>query len=250
MAFAAYDEAYTVPAAPAITVIVPAYNEAAGILDSVGAMLALRYPAVEILVVDDGSADGTFERLREKYDLIEVPRVFPYEIPVREPARLVHVPRMSPVPLTVVRKDNSGTADTLNVGLNLAQTPLVCMVDADSIIDPSSLLSVVKPFLEDPVRMAATGGVVRVANGCRVIAGQIVDVRMPPTWLARIQVVEYLRAFLLGRVGWSKMGGLLVISGAFGLFRRDLMVELGGLDPSVIGQDAEVVVRFHRRLRV
>lgn len=248
-AFAAYEEAYSAPAAPSIAVIVPAHNEEAGITESISAMLALRYPAIEVVVVDDGSTDDTFERLREKYDLVAVPRVFPDEIPVREPAQSVHVPRTSPVPLTVVRKRNSGRADALNVGINLARSSLICMVDADSILDPTALLSVVKPFLDDPVRQAATGGVVRIANGCQVVAGQILDVRMPGGWLPRIQVVEYLRAFLLGRVGWSRLGGLLVISGAFGLFRRDLMVELGGLDPATIGEDSEIVVRFHRELR-
>jgi cellulose synthase/poly-beta-1,6-N-acetylglucosamine synthase-like glycosyltransferase len=123
------------------------------------------------------------------------------------------------------------------------------MVDADSVLDPQALLSVAKPFTDDPLHVVATGGVVRVANGCSVLAGRIVDVRMPRGWLARIQVVEYLRAFLLGRTGWSRIGGLLIISGAFGLFRRDAVVEVGGLDHDCIGEDAELVVRLHRHLR-
>jgi cellulose synthase/poly-beta-1,6-N-acetylglucosamine synthase-like glycosyltransferase len=122
-------------------------------------------------------------------------------------------------------------------------------VDADSILDPQALLSVAKPFADDPIRVVASGGVVRVANGCTVVAGRIVDVRMPRGWLPRIQVVEYLRAFLLGRTGWSRLGGLLIISGAFGLFRRDVLVELGGLDHDCIGEDAELVVRLHRHMR-
>jgi cellulose synthase/poly-beta-1,6-N-acetylglucosamine synthase-like glycosyltransferase len=149
----------------------------------------------------------------------------------------------------VVRKTNGGKADSLNVGINVAQHPLVCMVDADSLLDPDALLSVAKPFADDPLRVAACGGVVRIANGCRVIGGRVVDVRMPRQWLLRIQVVEYLRAFLMGRTGWSRLGGLVVISGAFGIFRRDLLIRIGGLAHDTIGEDAELVVRLHHYLR-
>jgi cellulose synthase/poly-beta-1,6-N-acetylglucosamine synthase-like glycosyltransferase len=161
----------------------------------------------------------------------------------------VHVARGNPETLTVVRKTNGGKADALNVGINLARHPLVCMVDADSLLDPDALLSVAKPFGDDPLRAAACGGVVRIANGCKVLGGRVVDVRMPGPWLLRIQVVEYLRAFLMGRTGWSRLGGLVVISGAFGIFRRDLVVRIGGMAHDTIGEDAELVVRLHHYLR-
>jgi cellulose synthase/poly-beta-1,6-N-acetylglucosamine synthase-like glycosyltransferase len=247
--FAGYDEMDASPLTPPVSVIVPAYNEEAGVAEAVSAMLALRYPRFEVVVVDDGSTDATFERLRAEYDLVPVERVVPDEIPTRLAVLGVHVPRLSPIPLVVVRKENGGKTDALNVGLNLAQYPLVCMVDADSLLDPEALLAVAKPFCDDPLRVVATGGVVRVVNGSSVRAGRVVEARMPREWLPRIQVVEYLRAFLLGRTGWSRLGGLLVISGAFGLFRRDLLVEVGGLDDGCIGEDAELVVRLHRHLR-
>ncbi|MGC9671446.1 glycosyltransferase family 2 protein [Planosporangium sp. 12N6] len=243
------EETYRSPLTQPISVVMPAYNEEVGIVESVHAMLALRYPVFEVVVVDDGSTDATFERLAAEFDLVEVPRVIPAAIPTRSAVRSVHVPRLRPEPLVVVRKDNGGRSDALNVGINAARHPLVCMVDADSLLDPQALLSVAKPFVDDPLRVVGTGGVVRVANGCSVVAGRIVETRMPRGWLARIQVVEYLRAFLLGRTGWSRLGGLLIISGAFGLFRRDLLVEVGGLDPDTIGEDAELVVRLHRHLR-
>jgi cellulose synthase/poly-beta-1,6-N-acetylglucosamine synthase-like glycosyltransferase len=247
--FAGATHTYQSPLTVPVSVLVPAHNEAAGIVAAVQATMGLRYPSFEVLVVDDGSVDGTFEALREAFDLVEVPRVVPDQVPYRGRVRSVHVARTAPDGLVVVRKDNGGKSDALNVGVNLARHPLVCMVDADSVLDPDALLAVAKPFADDPLRVAASGGVVRVANGCTVLGGRVVDVRLPREWLVRLQVVEYLRAFLLGRTGWSRLGGLVIISGAFGLFRRDLLIEAGGLSLETVGEDAELVVRLHRQLR-
>jgi len=247
--FAGADDMFRSPLTLPVSVIVPAYNEGAGIVAAVTAMTALRYPRYEVVVVDDGSTDDTFDLLRAKFDLVEVPRVVPGEVPYHAPVLSVHVARGNPETLTVVRKTNGGKADALNVGINLARHPLVCMVDADSVLDPDALLSLAKPFGDDPLRVVACGGVVRIANGCKVIGGRVVDVRMPRQWLVRIQVIEYLRAFLMGRTGWSRLGGLIVISGAFGVFRRDLVVRIGGMAHDTIGEDAELVVRLHHRLR-
>jgi cellulose synthase/poly-beta-1,6-N-acetylglucosamine synthase-like glycosyltransferase len=153
-------------------------------------------------------------------------------------------------PLLVVRKDNAGRrSEAVNAGINAARMPLLCMVDADSILDEEALLRVVKPFVDDPEHVVATGGVIRAANGSSVQRGKILDVQMPSSWLVRIQIVEYLRSFLFGRTGWSKLGGLLIISGAFGVFRRDVVVSVGGLDLNCIGEDAELVARIHHHLR-
>lgn len=247
--FAGYEETLASPLTLPVSVLVPAYDEEATIVESVRAMLGLRYPEMEVVVVDDGSTDGTFAALAEAFDLVTVPRVVPDDVPTVGRVLSVHVPRGGTTPIVVVRKENGGKADALNTGVNVARYPLVCMVDADSVLDPDALLHVAKPFVDDPDRVVATGGVIRSANGCTVRGGRIVDVRLPRRWLARIQVVEYLRAFLLGRTGWSRLGMLLIVSGAFGLFRRDVVVSVGGLARDCIGEDAELVVRIHREMR-
>jgi cellulose synthase/poly-beta-1,6-N-acetylglucosamine synthase-like glycosyltransferase len=234
---------------PGVSLVVPAYNEQAGIVTSVKALLSLRYPRHEVVVVDDGSTDDTLERLRVAFDLVELPRELPQDVPVRAAVRAVHVPRDGRTRLVVVSKESSGRSEAINVGINAATEPLVAMIDADSILEPDALLRVAKPFADDPTRVVATGGTIRPANGCRVVAGRIVEVRTPPAWLPRVQLVEYLRAYLVGRTGWSRFGGLILISGAFGLFRRDVLVDVGGLDPGSIGEDFELVLRIHRWMR-
>jgi cellulose synthase/poly-beta-1,6-N-acetylglucosamine synthase-like glycosyltransferase len=248
-AFTGHDDLFANPFTPGISVLVPAKNEEAGIVESVRALLNLRYPEFEVIVIDDGSTDATFERLRQHFDLVETERMIPREVPTIGKVLSTHA-AADGEPLLVIRKENTGRrSDPLNVGLNAAQHPLVCMVDADSILDEHSLLRVAKPFVDDPEHVVASGGVIRAANGCIVDRGRVTEARMPPGWIARIQVIEYLRAFLLGRTGWSKIGGLLIISGAFGLFRRDLVLDVGGLDLDCIGEDAELVARIHHRLR-
>ncbi|GAB2834672.1 glycosyltransferase family 2 protein [Lentzea nigeriaca] len=247
--FLAVDELYSGPLTTAVSVLMPAHNEEAGIVDAVRAMLALRYPVFEVVVIDDGSTDETFARLEAEFQLVCLPAVVSDELPQRGVVRSVHVPAIRAIPLVVVRQDNGGKTRALNTGLCLARHPLVCMVDADSILDPDALMRVARPFLDDPFRVVAAGGAVRVANGCRVVAGRLVDVRMPRSLLPAIQAVEYLRVFLLGRTAWSRFNGLLVISGAFGLFRRDAVVAVGGLDPGCMSEDAELVLRIHRWMR-
>lgn len=233
---------------PSVSIIVPAFNESVGIVTAVEAMLALHYARHEVVVVDDGSTDDTLQVLIDAFGLVEIPRVVPPEIPTKELATAVYMPADGRTRLTVVTKSNSGRADSLNLGINAARMDLVATVDADSILDSDALLRVVRPFVDDPERVVAAGGVIRAANDCTVRRGRITEVRMPRAWLARIQVVEYLRAFHLGRGGWSQLRAMILISGAFGVFRRDLVLELGGLDADCIGEDFEFVLRMHRHM--
>jgi cellulose synthase/poly-beta-1,6-N-acetylglucosamine synthase-like glycosyltransferase len=245
---ASHEDDLASPFTPGVSIVVPAYNEELSIVESVRAMLSLRYPLFEVVVVIDGATDSTFAVLEQAFDLVEVPRVVPSDVPTMKAVEAVYTSSVGGS-LTVARKPNSGRADTLNAGVNIARFPLVCFVDADSILDSEALLRVARPFLEDPETVVATGGTLRAVNGCEVVQGRVTEVRMPARWIPRIQVVEYLRAFLLGRTGWSRLSSLLIISGAFGLFKRDVVVECGGLDASCIGEDAELVCHIHRLMR-
>jgi cellulose synthase/poly-beta-1,6-N-acetylglucosamine synthase-like glycosyltransferase len=249
MPYAGYDEEFGSPLTLPVSILIPAHNEEVGIVESVRAMQALRYPESEIIVIDDGSSDRTFEVLRDAFDLVEHARLMRPVVPTIGAVIGTYAPRDGSA-LLVVRKVGAGKkTDALNVGICAARLPLLCMVDADALLDEEALLRVVKPFVDDPQRVIATGGVIRPANGSAVYRGRVTETRMPKAWLARIQVVEYLRAFLLGRSGWSRAGALLVISGAFGVFRRDVVIQAGGYDHDSIGEDAELVARLHKLMR-
>lgn len=232
--------------APPITMIAPAYNEEATCVESVRSLLTLQYPAFDVIVVNDGSADGTLPRLIEAFDLVATDRLASGTIATAE-VRAVYTSQ-SYRNLWVIDKANGGKADALNAGLNRCRTPLFCAIDADSILDRDALQRIVRPFLEDRTTVAA-GGVIRIANGCVIRDGSVVEVGMPKSLLAQLQTLEYLRAFLAGRVGWQAAGSTLIISGAFGTFRRDLVVAVGGYDTETVGEDMELVVRLHRYCR-
>jgi cellulose synthase/poly-beta-1,6-N-acetylglucosamine synthase-like glycosyltransferase len=243
------DALFKSPLIPRISVLVPARNESETILQSVKSMLTLRYPSHEVVVVNDGSTDDTLEQLIEEFRLYRSCRMTTGTLPTRN-VRAIYESR-DPIPLVVVDKDHGGKSDALNAGLNVSRAPLVAAVDADSILEPDALLHVMKPFLEDrePDRTLAAGGIVRVANGCVVEHGRVTRVEAPSSLLAGFQAIEYMRAFLGGRIAYSFLNSLLVISGAFGVFRRDAVIEAGGFDTNTVGEDMELVVRLHRLWR-
>jgi cellulose synthase/poly-beta-1,6-N-acetylglucosamine synthase-like glycosyltransferase len=246
-AYATVQEAFASPLTPPISVVMPAYNEELGIVESVRSLLALRYPEFEVIVVNDGSMDGTLARLAEAFELVPVRKALRTTIPTQR-IRSAYASRRHPE-LWVIDKVNGGKPDALNAGVNGARYPYFCVLDADGILEEDALLRVAKPMLDAPDLVAATGGIVRVANGCRVDDGRVTAVGLPRSWLATLQVVEYFRAFLVGRIGWSKMRSLLIISGAFGLFRRSIVEAAGGFATETVAEDMELVVRLHRHLR-
>jgi cellulose synthase/poly-beta-1,6-N-acetylglucosamine synthase-like glycosyltransferase len=229
-----------------MSLLVPAYNEAETIVESVRSLLTLRYADYEIIVVNDGSLDATLVRLVGAFDLRRVERVATSSI-TTAPVRRVYRSRRHPN-LLVVDKANGGKADALNAGLNYARGAIFCAMDADTLLEPDALARVARPFLED-ASTVAVGGIVRVANGCRVEGGSIEDIRLPDRILPRFQVLEYLRAFLASRVGWDALGATMIISGAFGAFRRSMVDAVGGFDTRSVGEDMELVVRLHRHCR-
>ncbi|HEX3688344.1 MAG TPA: glycosyltransferase [Solirubrobacteraceae bacterium] len=245
--YSAVEEAFNSPFTPGITVILPAYNEAAGIVESVYSLLALRYPSYEVVVVNDGSTDATMERLTAAFDLVPAHRAVRAAVPT-QPIKASYVSRRSPT-VWVLDKSNGGKADALNAGIATAHHPYVCCLDADALIETDALLRVAAPILDDPEHVVATGGIVRIANGSTIDHGRVTGVRLPSNPLAVLQVLEYFRAFLIGRVGWTRLNALLIISGAFGLFQRQAVEEVGGYATDTVGEDMELVVRLHRHYR-
>jgi cellulose synthase/poly-beta-1,6-N-acetylglucosamine synthase-like glycosyltransferase len=245
--FSTQDEVFAFPFTPGITVLLPAFNEEQGIVDSVRSLLALRYPLHEIIVINDGSADRTLERLREEFQLVPAFRASRATLRTAL-TRGTYISRRHRN-LWVIDKENAGKPDALNTGINAAHYDYVCAIDADSVLDRDALLQVVAPILDDPGLVVATGGIVRIANGCVIKNGQLTDVRLPAGRIAVLQVIEYFRAFLIGRVAWTRLNALLIVSGAFGLFQRAILEDVGGYWTGTVADDVELVIRIHRYLR-
>ena len=235
------------PLAPPITIIVPAHNEEASIRVEVRNLLELDYPELEIVVVNDGSDDGTLDEMRKEFRLRPVRSVYVASLksaPVRGLYRSGVDAR-----LLVIDKEPAGSkADAINAGLNAATSPYVCIVDADSVLERDALLRIMVPVLADPKRVVAVGGIIRVLNGSEIAKGNLRRARLPRKSIEIIQVIEYLRAFLIGREAWSQGNMLMVISGAFGVFRTDLVRAVGGYRANTIGEDFDLVARLHKHL--
>ena len=235
------------PLTPPITLIAPAHNEEGSIIPSVRSLLSIDYPELEVVVVNDGSADRTLARLTEEYQL-ELARML--YIPHIVTARVRGIYRSArDRRLVVVDKEPGGSkADAVNAGLNAATSPYTCVVDADSMLESDALLRIMVKILEDPKRVIAAGGIVRVLNGCELSGGRIRRVRLPKRLIVVIQVIEYLRAFLIGREAWARGNMLTIISGAFGIFRRDVVLSVGGYRAEAIGEDFDLIARVHRKM--
>lgn len=232
-----------------ISIIAPAYNESATINENVRSLLSLHYTKFEVIIVNDGSKDDTLSKLIESYSLVKVHCTYEKSIDTGQVRGIYKSVNKSWDKLWVVDKENGGKADALNAGLNLARNNLVLCIDVDCMLDNDALVKMVKPFLEEDQRtIIASGGIIHIANSCKIEDGKIVKMEVPKNIFARIQVLEYLRAFLMGRMAWSKMDGLLIISGAFGLFRRDIILEVGGYNTATVGEDMELIVRMRRRM--
>lgn len=233
--------------APSFSIIAPAYNEGLTIVDNVRSLLSVYYNELELIIINDGSKDDSMKKLIAAYDLKKVPFFINQQIPTKNVLGIYK--SRNPVfhRLVVVDKENGGKADALNAGLNVARHDLVVCIDVDCILEQDALMKMAKPFLENPkVNMIGVGGVVRIANSCLIEKGRLVKVNLAKEFLPRVQTLEYIRAFLLGRMAWSRLNGLLLISGAFGAFNRKIAIECGGYNTGTVGEDMELIVRMRR----
>jgi cellulose synthase/poly-beta-1,6-N-acetylglucosamine synthase-like glycosyltransferase len=235
------------PLAPPITLLAPARNEQKSVRVSIRNLMELDYPELEVIVINDGSKDRTLEELQDEFKLRPVRMVYVQGVPSAE-IRGLYRSDSDPRLLVIDKKSAGSKADAVNAGLNAATSPYVCIVDADSMLERDSLLRIMVPILDDPEHVVGVGGIVRILNGSEIQGGQLLRVRLPRKGLEVIQVIEYLRAFLIGREAWAQGNMMLIISGAFGLFRTDLIRAIGGYRAKAIGEDFDLVVRLHRHL--
>lgn len=226
-----------------VSIIVPAYNEEVTVVETVKSLLALDYNLYEIIVVDDGSKDTTSKKLIEAFDMQPIRRPIQRKIAC-QPEEFVYETAMQKVPLTLIRKKNGGKADSLNMGINACRYPYFICMDADSVLQHDSLSKIVRPLLENE-NVVAVGGVVRPCNGAELERGRVKKYKLPSNILACMQVLEYDRSFLASRILFDKFNGSLIISGAFGLFKKDTVIAAGGYDHSTMGEDMELVVKLH-----
>lgn len=226
-----------------VSVIVPAYNEEITVADTVRSLLALDYKLYEIIVVDDGSKDHTSQVLIDAFDMKPIRRPVRYRIGC-QPLEFVYETTSQKVPVTLIRKKNGGKADALNMGINASNYPYIICMDADSVLQYDSLSKIVQPVLERG-DVVAVGGTVRPSNNVELERGRVKKYRMPKSILACMQVLEYDRSFLASRILFDKFNGSLIISGAFGLFKKEVVIEAGGYDHTTMGEDMELVVKLH-----
>ncbi len=238
------------PFAPSISIIAPAYNESATIVDNVRSLVSLHYGKLTVIVVNDGSKDDTLQKAIDAYDLEQVNFAYNEQVHTK-PVRGVYKSKNPAFKkLIVVDKENGGKADAINVGVNVADTALFACIDVDCVIEPDAFLKMAKPFMEaHDEKIIAAGGIVWLTNESEIQDGKLIKLEVPKSYVPRIQVIEYIRAFLLGRTAWSKVNGLLLISGAFGLFDREIAIAAGGYKHDTVGEDMELVMRMHSHMR-
>ncbi|MEM9001297.1 MAG: glycosyltransferase [Bacteroidota bacterium] len=235
------------PLAPSITIIAPAYNEGLTIVENVRSLLSLKYVNYEVMVVNDGSKDDTLQKMIDAYDLVKIEKKIDPNWQSKPIRGVYKSKQLSFSKLTVIDKENGGKSDALNTGIYLSENRYVGCIDVDCLLLPDALLHVVKSFFQrTQKRVVAVGGVIRVANSCKISGGALEEIRLPINWLAKFQLLEYTRSFLLGRMAWGRIDSLLIISGAFGFFDREIAQAVGGYDTGTVGEDMEIVFRMRR----
>lgn len=245
--FADYLDIITSPVSPSVSIIAPAYNEGMTIVQNARSLLSLHYSKYEVIIVNDGSKDDSVQRMIESFDLVKTNYAY-YPSIESKPVRAIYKSKNSSYSrLTLIDKENGGKADALNVGINFSSMDVIACIDVDCILSADSISRMVRPIMEEVNRkVIAVGGVIGVANNCDVKDGTVTTYRVPNTLLGRFQVIEYFRSFLMGRMAWTRINGLMLISGAFGFFNREIVLKVGGYFPKTVGEDMELIVRMRR----
>lgn len=242
-----YEDLLNVSYTKPISILVPAYNESAGIYGSIRSLLSIEYPEYEIIVINDGSKDDTLEKMISRFKMVKINRVVQMKLATKE-IKAVYQSTFYEN-LFLIDKDNGGKADSLNAGINMASYPYFCSLDGDSVLERDAFLKVMKPILDSNGQVIASGGSIRIANGCVIESGEIVKIGLSTKPVVVMQVIEYLRAFLMGRIGMSRHNLLLIVSGAFGVFSKEWVIDAGGYNHKTVGEDMELVVRLHRLIK-
>lgn len=239
------------PLAPSVALIAPAFNEGMTIVDNIHSLMSIHYNNFDVIIVNDGSKDDTLEKVINEFDLEKVNYLYDEAIPTAPVRGIYKSKNKAYAKLIFIDKANGGKSDSINAALNITTKKYFVAIDVDCVIEDDALLKMVKPFLEEhgAEKVIATGGVIRVANSCKIENGRILEVNVPRNMLARTQVLEYTRSFLMGRMAWSRLNGLLIISGAFGMFDREIAVKCGGYSTRTVGEDMELVIRMRRYMR-
>lgn len=231
-----------------VSIIVPAYNEEITVADTVRSLLMMDYKLYEIIVVDDGSKDATSQKLVEAFSLKKVKRPINRQIDCKREQN-VYEAVINGITVTLIQKENGGKADALNMGINAAHFPYFICMDADSVLQKDSLQKIVRPVLEEG-NVIAVGGLIRISNCAVLDEGKLVEYHMPWNPIVGMQILEYDRSFMASRILMDKFNGNLIISGAFGLFKKDVVTSVGGYDASTMGEDMELVVKLHAFCRI
>jgi biofilm PGA synthesis N-glycosyltransferase PgaC len=245
--FADYLDVVTSPVSPSISIIAPAYNEGLNIVQNAKSLMTLHYSKFEVIIVNDGSKDDSVEKMIEAFDLVKTDFAYNSSISTKPVRAVYKSTNRSFAKLTFIDKENGGKADALNAGINVSTMDIIACIDVDCILSSSSLTRMARPFMEETNRkVIAVGGVIGVANNCEVKDGTVVDYRVPESFIGKFQVIEYFRSFLMGRMAWTRINGLMLISGAFGFFNREIVQKVGGYFPQTVGEDMELIVRMRR----
>ena len=240
-----YDDMMTSSYTPPLSIIVPCYNEEKTIVDNIKSLLSLEYSEFQLVIVNDGSKDETLETIKNEFSFKKIDMPYKNQIKTKD-VKGIYLSTLTNN-IILIDKENGGKADALNAGINMANYPLITAIDADSIIERNSLVKVVRPFVEDS-SVVVSGGIVRPVNDVVINKGYIEKIKLGEKTLVRFQIVEYLRAFLFGRIGWAELNCLMIISGAFGVFDKKVVIQAGGYSKDTIGEDMELVVKIHRMM--